>query len=96
MDQVDSLELKNIMIEMKNLLPELNGRLEKAGVRIGGPENRAQEIIQIENQRGENGRKMNGEAEAVRHLPTLRYNGSPGKTVEREKGKKMYLQGKYS
>lgn len=39
MDQVGILELKNIMIEMKNLLPELNGRPQKAGVRIRGPRN---------------------------------------------------------
>lgn len=51
MDQVDILELKNTMIEMKNLLPELNGKLEKTGVRIGGPKNRTLEIIQTEKQR---------------------------------------------
>lgn len=67
MDQVDILELKNIMIEMKNLLPEFSGRLEKAGVRIGSPENRT---LEIENQRGKNGRKMNREAETVKHLHT--------------------------
>lgn len=98
MDQVDSLELKNIMIEMKNLLPELNGRLGKAGVRIGGPESRTQEIIQIENQRGKKWKKnerRSRDCKTSTHLPTYRCNGSPGKTVEREKGKNMYLKSKY-
>lgn len=95
MDQVDILELKNIMIEMKNLLPEFSGRLEKAGVRIGSPENRT---LEIENQRGKKWKKneqRSRDCKTSTHLTTYRCNGSPGKTVEREKGKKMYLMNKY-
>lgn len=84
MDQVDIVELKNTMIETKNLLPELNGRLEKTGVRIGGPKNRTLEMIKAENQRGKNGRKMNIKAETVKHLHTYQHKGSLER-LEREK-----------
>lgn len=70
----------------ENLLHELNGRCEIAGVRIGGPKYRTLEIIQ--NQKGKKWKKLNRESETVKHLYTYQHTGVMGVLERKEQEKR--------
>ena len=50
-NQIEILELKSTIIEMKNLLAEPNSRFEQSAERISGLENRSIEIIHFKGQK---------------------------------------------